>query len=101
MVIILHMYNRCMYYRIKNGADPIPPRIMVSGRVPYTLMVDVPCHRILGNELSLKHYLVMTLAPPYRTCLYLSPNQNHSTNVIITLCIPLVVCEHAVESESR
>lgn len=89
-----------MYYRTKNGADPILPRIMVSGRVPYTLMVDVPWHRILGNELSLKHYRVMTLAPPYRTCLYLSPNQNYFTNVI-TSCIPLVVRKHAVESESR
>lgn len=63
---VTHVYNGCILYcRTKNGADPIPPRTMVSGRVPYTSVVDVPRHRILGNELTLKHYRVMTL-PPYR-----------------------------------
>lgn len=70
---------------------------MVSGRVPYTVVVDVPRHRILVNELRLKHYGVMT---PQHYSVYPSPGQNHST-AVITYFIPLVVRGIEVGSEPR
>jgi len=98
---VTHVYSGCILYcRTKNRADPIPPRTTVSGRVPYTSLVDVPHHRILGNELTLKHYRVMT-PPPYRARLYPSPARNHSAAVITYFISSLVVRGLAVGSEPR